>query len=145
MHTIYRNAVNEDIKALKELLKELGYDVGGNTLYHRIEDIRDHGGEVIVASIDGLVVGCVNALIDIRLAEGQTGEIVSMVVSAVHRRKGIGKGLISHAESWLKAKGCNTVRVRANAVRNEAHRFYSEMGFKEIKTQKIFTKRVCGK
>ena len=82
MPIIYRKAIEEDIKVLRELLEELGYDFDGNTLSQRIKAIRDQGGEVIVASIDGLVVGCVNTLIDIRLSEGITGEIVSLVVSA---------------------------------------------------------------
>jgi N-acetylglutamate synthase-like GNAT family acetyltransferase len=142
MPIIYRKAVKEDIKTLRGLLKELGYDVDDRTLSRRIAAIRDQGGEVIVASINGLAVGCVNTIIDIRLAEGLTGEIVSLVVSDMHRGEGIGKGLVSHAESWLKTKGCNRIRVRANAVRKEAHRFYLKLGFKEIKTQKIFTKRM---
>jgi len=140
MPIIYRKAIEEDIKVLRELLEELGYDVDGNTLSQRIKAIRDQGGEVIVASIDGLVVGCVNTLIAIRLSEGITGEIVSLVVSAIHHGMGIGKELVFHAESWLKTKGCDTIRVRANAVRKEAHQFYLGMDFKEIKTQKIFKK-----
>lgn len=140
MPIIHRKAIKEDIRALRELLKELGYDVGDRTLSHRINAIRDQGGEVIVASMNGRAVGCVNTIIDIRLAEGLTGELASLVVSAEHRGVGIGKGLVSQAESWFKAKGCHTIRVRANAVRKEAHRFYLKLGFKEIKTQKIFTK-----
>jgi GNAT superfamily N-acetyltransferase len=124
------------------LLSELGYDFDDSTLSQRIEAIRNQGGEVIIASIDGLVIGCVNTLIDIRLAEGLTGEIVSLVVSAIYRGMGIGKELVFHAESCLKTKGCNTIRVRANAVRKEAHQFYLGMDFKEIKTQKIFKKNV---
>ena len=142
MSIIYRKAIGEDAQALRELLKELGYDVDGNTLSQRTKAIRDQGGEVIVASIDGLVVGCVNTLIDIRLSEGITGEIVSLVVSAAYRGMGIGKGLVFHAESWLKTKGCNIIRVRANSVRKEAHQFYLKMDFEEIKTQKIFKKNV---
>jgi GNAT superfamily N-acetyltransferase len=142
MPIIYRKAVKEDIETIRGLLKELGYDVDDRTLSRRIAAIRDQGGEVIVASINSLAVGCVNAIIDIRLAEGLTGEIVSLVVSAGHRGEGIGKRLVSHAESWLKTKGCNRIRVRANAVRKEAHRFYLKLGFKEIKTQKIFTKKI---
>ena len=142
MSIIYRKAIEADTKSLGKLLKELGYDVDGNTLSQITKAIRDHGGEVIVASIDGLVIGCVNTLIDIRLSEGITGEIVSLVVSSAYRGMGIGKGLVSHAESWLKTKGCNTIRVRANSVRKEAHQFYLKMDFEEIKTQKIFKKNI---
>jgi GNAT superfamily N-acetyltransferase len=142
MSIIYRKAIEADTKSLGKLLKELGYDVDGHTLSQRTKAIRDHGGVVIGTSIDGLVIGCVNTLIDIRLSEGITGEIVSLVVSSAYRGMGIGKGLVFHAESWLKSKGCNTIRVRANSVRKEAHQFYLKMDFEEIKTQKIFKKNI---
>jgi GNAT superfamily N-acetyltransferase len=81
---------------------------------------------------------------DIVFSEGITGEIIRLVVSAIHRGMGVGKELVFHAESWLKTKGCNTIRVWDNAVRKEVHQFYLGMDFKEIKTQKVF-KKTCNK
>ena len=122
-------------------MSELGYEVDRNTLCRRIDSIRAHGGEVIVAEAGGEVIGCINSIIDIRLAEGKTGEIVSLVVSKEHRGLGIGKALVKSAESWLGSR-CDIIRVRANTIRNEAHDFYKLLGYKEIKSQKIFTKNV---
>jgi hypothetical protein len=42
--------------------------------YRDVLTITQLGGEVIVASINGLVVGCENTLMDIRLVEGLTDE-----------------------------------------------------------------------
>lgn len=103
--------------------------------------MRAQGGEVLVAELGGVVVGCINAIIDIRLAEGKSGEIVSLVVSEGHRGMGIGKALVKTAESWLSSR-CDNIRVRANAIRRDAHEFYRSLGYQEIKSQKVFTKNV---
>ena len=97
--------------------------------------------EVFVAKIHDRVVGCVGAIIDVRLATGISGEIVSLVVSEPHRGNGIGRGLVEVAESWLTQRVVK-IRVRANSIRSEAHAFYLKMGYQESKTQKIFEKYV---
>lgn len=135
----YIKAVKGQEPALQSLLEELGYSVDRDTLVNRIDIIRQLGGEIFIANVDGKVAGCVNAIIDVRLAAGEYGEIVSLVVSDKYRGLGIGKGLCHTAETWLNIH-CKKIRVRANSKRLEAHGFYESLGFKEIKTQKIFVK-----
>jgi len=141
MNIIYREFKEIDQVKLASLMTELGYDVDRNTLCRRIDSIRAHGGEVIVAETGGEVIGCINSIVDIRLAEGKAGEIVSLIVSKDHRGLGIGKALVKSAELWLGSR-CNIIRVRANAIRKEAHDFYKALGYQEIKSQKVFTKNV---
>jgi len=141
MNIIYREFKERDQASLAFLMSELGYEVDHNILCRRIDEIRAQGGEVIVAELAGAVVGCINPIIDIRLAEGKAGEIVSLVVSEKHRGMGIGKALIKSAESWLSSR-CDLIRVRANTIRSEAHIFYQRLGYQEIKSQKVFTKNV---
>ncbi len=141
MDIIYREFKDADQVSLSSLMSELGYELDCNILCNRIGDIRAHGGEVIVAELGGAVIGCINAIIDIRLAEGKVGEIVSLVVSEEHRGMGIGKALVKRAESWLSSR-CDLIRVRANTIRREAHDFYRLLGYQEIKSQKVFTKNV---
>jgi len=142
MSIIYRIVSSKDINALVGLMQELGYKVETNTLIHRLDNIKAQGGEVIVAEINNIVIGCIHALIDIRLAEGKAGEIVSLVVSIDHRSSGVGKKLTLQAESWLKEKGCSKIRIRANELRTKAHNFYLSQGFIEVKKQKIFEKKI---
>ena len=141
MNIIYREFKETDQINLVSLISELGYAVDRITLSSRIDSIRAHGGEVMVAETEGEVIGCINSIIDIRLAEGKVGEIVSLIVSKDHRGLGIGKALVKSAESWLGSR-CNIIRVRANTIRNEAHDFYKLLGYQEIKSQKVFTKNV---
>jgi len=141
MNIIYRKFKEIDQVNLVSLMSELGYDVDRNTLRGRIDSLRAHGGEVIVAETEGEVIGCINPIIDIRLAEGKAGEIVSLIVSKEHRGLGIGKALVKSAESWLGSR-CDIIRVRANTIRDDAHDFYKILGYQEVKSQKVFTKDV---
>lgn len=134
-----RYASQDDLPAIVPLMNQLGYSSDEQQIRDRILEIRERNGDVIVAVKDGSqIVGCVQALLDVRLAEGKIGEIVSLVVKSDMRGQGIGTQLFLEAKKWLHQAGCATIRIRANAVRDEAHQFYKKHGFEEIKTQKIF-------
>lgn len=122
-------------------MKELGYALTEEVLCKTITEIKKREGMIFIAEIDNKIIGCVSSIIDIRLAEGTYGEIVSLIVSHSFRGFGIGKNLTAKAEEWLIPK-VKIIRVRANATRSEAHNFYKSLGFKEIKQQKILVKNV---
>ena len=130
-----------DIEPLTSLIHELGYSHTKITLSDHIQKIRQRGGEIFVAERGGILVGCVCAIIDIRLAAGVYGELVSLIVTEKARGAGVGKNLVRHAEGWL-GKRVDIIRVRANSIRSEAHGFYISRGYKEKKMQKIFVKTV---
>ncbi len=139
MKEIYRKYESSDIERVKDLMLQLGYPLEKHELEKNIAAIREKGGEVIVAETKNNVTGCVAVLIDVRLAEGVYAEIVSLVVSEEVRGKGIGKRLVRKAEEWA-GKRANKIRVRANEIREAAHIFYENLGYNEVKTQKIFKK-----
>ncbi|MGI1670863.1 MAG: GNAT family N-acetyltransferase [Neptuniibacter sp.] len=121
-------------------MQQLGYSQSEQSLLANIAAVRKAGGEIFIAENSGKVLGCVCAIIDVRLAEGKQGEIVSLVVSEDHRGLGLGKGLVSNAENWLFQR-TDIIRVRANHMRTEAHKFYQGMGYEEVKSQKVLTKK----
>ena len=129
-----------DATQLSALMKELGYELTENETTSRIHDIHNAGSEIFVALVDEKIVGCVNAIIDVRLAEGKVGEAVSLVVKEQYRGKGIGQSLMQQASTFLQQAGCHDIRIRANSIRKEAHGLYQKWGFKELKTQKVFLK-----
>jgi len=136
-----RYASLKDVPAIVQLLEELGYKSEDKLIYDRILKIKERNGQVIVAISESQeVLGCVHVFIDLRLAEGEIGEVVSLVVRNDERGQGIGKKLLDKAQNWIFRKGCYNVRVRANAVREQAHLFYQHQGFQEIKSQKVLQK-----
>ena len=141
MNEEYRKFKNEDIEALVELMAQLGYEHTSDSLLKNVNSVRRVGGEIFVCDVAGTVCGCASAILDVRLAAGVNGEIVSVVVSEQYRGKGLGKGLILHAESWLSER-VFSIRIRANTVREDAHGFYKGMGYSLSKTQAVFEKNI---
>lgn len=129
-----------DSNKLQPLLKQLGYELSVALIENNIREIRDRGGEVFVARYGGEIIGCIAAIIDVRLAAGKQGEIVTLVVMDRFRQRGIGSQLVRCAEQWLSPQ-VSSIRVRANSMREKAHQFYIHMGYTESKTQKIFSRK----
>ncbi len=138
-----RQIKTEDIPRLPHLMQTLGYSLDEESLRGNLLAIKQKGGEVFIAAVNGEVVGCVAAIIDVRLAGGVTGEIVSLVVLPEFRGRGIGKKLAAQAEQFL-GNQVKVMRVRANIIRSEAHGFYQSLGYRESKSQKIFIKNLEG-
>lgn len=134
-------ALASDFPRMVTLLAQLGYNLDEAEISRNVDAIRQRGGEVFVARMGGDAVGCIGAIIDVRLAGGLNGEIVSLVVLESMRGRGIGKRLVDVAEAWL-AEFVDRIRVRANARRVDAHRFYVAAGYREAKTQKVLQKRL---
>ena len=130
-----------DAGALEKLLDQLGYRVPPAAIDKRVATIRTTAGEAFVKEMDAMVVGCVNAIVDARLAAGTHGEIATLVVLDGYRGRGIGKALVEHAEAWLAAR-VESIRIRANVIRDQAHQFYRRLGYRETKSQKVFLKKM---
>lgn len=141
MNIRYREIKDEDLVSLQRLMLALGYSVAADDLRRNVEALTKRGGQVIIAEDEREIVGCVSVIIDVRLAEGIYAEIVSLVVAAKARGKGIGQGLVQKAEDWAKPQ-VHKIRVRANEIRKDAHLFYEFRGYHHVKTQKIFIKTV---
>jgi GNAT superfamily N-acetyltransferase len=137
----YQKADIAECFRLKALIHQLGYELESFDIENNINQIRERGGEVFIARINDEVIGCINAIIDVRLAAGTTGEIVTLVVLEQYRAMGVGKALVATAEAWL-AERVSTIRVRTNTIRTKAHQFYLGAGYQELKTQKIFVKKL---
>ncbi|MGH1432183.1 MAG: GNAT family N-acetyltransferase [Neptuniibacter sp.] len=140
MSLIFRTFKTDDLPALIPLMEQLGYIHSEHSLLGNIQALRNSGGEVFVAERNNKVLGCAAAIVDVRLAEGIQGEIVSLVVLEEMRGFGLGKGLVNAAEEWL-FQYADTVRVRANEIRAEARQFYLGMGYEVSKIQVVLTKK----
>jgi GNAT superfamily N-acetyltransferase len=133
-----RPAVIEDGESIADLLQQLGYVRRAEDIAPVIAAPRDAGVILVAEAEAGRVIGCLQVLVDNRLAEGRRGEIVSLVVAAEARSRGIGAELVAAAAHWLQDRGIGRLRVRCNAVRERAHRFYERLGFQLTKSQKVF-------
>jgi predicted N-acetyltransferase YhbS len=92
--------------------------------------MQAEGRAVLVAELDGAVVGCLStSAMRVLHRLAPVGRISMMVVDEVLRDRGIGAALVRAAEQALAAQGCRMVEVTSNLRRIDAHRFYERLGY----------------
>lgn len=95
----------------------------------------ESGHVLVVAEIDSELVGT-GAL----TTEGEnTGRIVRMSVKQTHRRKGIGRTLVTHLLDVACQKGFTQVRVSTEHDWEEAIGLYEHCGFSECSRDDVNT------
>lgn len=71
---------------------------------------------------------------------GNTGEIVELVVDPNKRGMGIGSQLIRKIEELAKLKNLEQIELSTSTYRTEAHRFYEKHGY--VKSHYNYTKEL---
>jgi GNAT superfamily N-acetyltransferase len=96
-----------------------------------VEETRRQRGDVLVADIDGDVVGVCQVIIfqHFQHAGGWCCEIESVHVRSDLRSRGIGAQLLAAAEELARERGCYRVQLTSRNVRDDAHRFYRANGY----------------
>ncbi len=98
--------------------------------------ILSHGGEICLAELDGVVVGCC-ALVTMGPGEF---ELAKMTVSEAARGKGIGRMLLRFAIGQARALGAHRLYLESNTKAASAIHLYEEMGFRHIPEPKHVSK-----
>ena len=136
-----RSAQPSDTRAIAELTIQLGYEVALPTVAERLGRMLAHGDQgFLVAEADGDVVGWVHVAIIEYIETGPFAVIGGLVVDRRHRKKSLGRQLMTGAETWAREHGCSIVRLSSSTFRTESHRFYEHLGYVNIKTQYSFAK-----
>jgi GNAT superfamily N-acetyltransferase len=96
-----------------------------------VEETRRQLGDVVVAEVDGEVVGVCQVIVfrHFQHAGGWCAEIESVHVRADMRSQGIGAQLLVAAEAIARDRGCYRIQLTSRNVREEAHRFYLANGY----------------
>ena len=97
---------------------------------------------VLVAELEGEVVGWIDVGVTIALESGRFAAINGLVVNESHRSRGIGEKLVHAGEQWTRERGLTRIRVRSNVLRERTHRFYERLGYTMKKVQKAFDKEL---
>jgi GNAT superfamily N-acetyltransferase len=131
-----------DAEVVATLSEELGYPNEVEAIRARIAAIGESDLLLVAVDTTDSPVGFIQAHRVCIIEVGFRAEILGLVVSSSARRSGIARRLIEEAESWAKNVGADTVSVRSNTKRVEAHFFYPALGYKKIKTQAVYEKAV---
>ncbi len=137
-----RRARVEDTESITALCTQLGYPSSPEQVRRRLAEILLDGDHVVlVAELrPGKVIGWVQMHVRKLVVVDRHAEIVGLVVDEGHRGKQVGRRLLAEAEAWARAQECGAIRLRSNVLRTDAHRFYENLGYGIIKTQRAFRK-----
>lgn len=137
-----RRATLADARQLAPLAGQLGYPSTAEEVAVRLQGIlRDDDHVILVAERPPLAIA---AYIEIfpfcTIGSHPRMEIASLVVHQDCRSRGVGRVLIEYAEQWARSHGYQEMGLRSNIIRERAHRFYENLGYRVNKTQKSFRK-----
>lgn len=125
-----RAAEPRDAEALARLIGQLGYSAAPGEIVTRLAGMQAEGRTVLVAEIDGEVIGCLStSVMRVLHRPAPVGRISMMVVDEACRSQGIGAALVRAAEEALAAQHCYMVEVTSHLRRTDAHRFYERLGY----------------
>ena len=117
---------------LARLIGELGYAIEAAEAVERLAAMAAEGRAVLVAELDGAVVGCLStSAMRVLHRPAPVGRISMMVIDEALRGRGIGAALVRAAEEALAARGCGMIEVTSNERRTDAHRFYERLGYEK--------------
>jgi GNAT superfamily N-acetyltransferase len=138
----FRPARIEDCEALARLSTVLGYPSMPEQVARRLEAIVENPNHWVCVAVkpQGEIVGWLHARISHLVESDQQVEIGGLVVDESYQGRGVGRRLMERAEAWAREKGCRSVYVRSNVIRQGAHLFYQKLGYSILKTQFAFRK-----
>jgi GNAT superfamily N-acetyltransferase len=126
-----RPAADDDAEPIARLLGELGYPSTADqvrTRFDRVAGDEDYAAYVAVA--DGAVAGFLGMQRGWAYEHDQPfARILTLVVDARVRRRGVGAALVDFAKAWARERGAYVLMLTTNVRREEAHRFYESVGF----------------
>lgn len=131
--TMIRMAKESDTSSLCDLFLQLGY----KTHHEKIKTmLREENKErcIVIAEIEKKVCGVIviNFIHPIH-EEGKWCVISALIIDEYHRGKGIGHQLLAKAERIAINAGCTQIELASNERRIQAHKFYQNNGYSEVR------------
>jgi len=135
----FRPADEPTVRGLAERLSE------GFATWRDIEKVRDAVSSwidsaleshadvdhlVLVAEHDSIgVVGFIGVEARDHYISGRDGYIGELAVDATVEGQGIGRRLVSEAETWARSRGCERLTLQTGAANHGARHFYERLNF----------------
>ena len=124
-----RDARDDDAPAIAELLGQLGYPTEGGAVAGRLERLRIVGDRIVVADLDGSVVGLAHLQVNPAIEyERPAAKLAALVVDESVRGEGVGRTLFESVEAEARIRGCELLYLTTSERRDDAHAFYERIG-----------------
>jgi ribosomal protein S18 acetylase RimI-like enzyme len=139
---LFRRATRADLPSIVRLLaeddlgsqRECNEDPLPESYYSAYEVInKDPHHELIAAELDGDVIGTLHLMFlpSISFQGSLRAQIESVRIDIKYQSRGIGSEMMKWAIERAKARGAHVVQLTTHKSREDAHRFYERLGFKE--------------
>ncbi|QKQ74704.1 GNAT family N-acetyltransferase [Nostoc sp. TCL240-02] len=134
----------KDVERIASLCEQLEYSVTNQQIELRLTKIKNNDTHIVyVATLeDEYVIGWAHAHICNSIVISTPAIILGLVVDEDYRHSGIGSFLMQQIEQWASLAGCDSVLLRSNIKRQEAHLFYEKIGYTNIKQSLTFHKKL---
>lgn len=135
-----RRAKSSDAAQIAELCGQLGYPAKPAEITQRLRKIKPalQHAVLVAESPEQKVIGWLHVSVSTLVEVELRAEVNGLVVDDNERSRGTGALLLRAAEQWARSRGCKSMSVRSNVIRERAHQFYLRHGYEHYKTQKAF-------
>jgi GNAT superfamily N-acetyltransferase len=124
-----RDAAAADAAAMAALLTQLGYPSDPDAVEGRLERLRVVGDRVVVAELDGAVVGLAHLQVTPAIERDRpAARLGALVVDEQQRGRGVGRALVEAVEAEARLRGCEVLYPTTAERRDDAHGFYERLG-----------------
>lgn len=100
---------------------------------------------VLVAEIDGQVVGKLELFIGAKAKHGRFGVIRRFAVHPDFQGQGVGRTLLDAASEHAREQGCSFIELSVDVINPRAHALYQREGFVEDRVEILMRKSLDGK
>ena len=129
MDPTIRDAAPADAEAIAGLLTQLGYPSEPAAVEARLDRLRIVGDRVVVAEVDGQVVGVAHLQVSPAIERDRpAAKLGALVVDETQRGQGIGRALVEAIEAEARLRGCELLFLTTAERRDDAHAFYERVG-----------------
>jgi GNAT superfamily N-acetyltransferase len=129
MDPTIRDARPADADAIARLLTQLGYPSDAEAVESRLDRLLIVGDRVVVAELDGVVVGLAHLQVTPAIERDRpAAKVGALVVDEAHRGHGIGRALIEAMDEEARRRGCELLFLTTSERRDDAHAFYERVG-----------------
>lgn len=127
---VLRPATVADAERIAVLFTDEGYPAGTTDIVERLERFGSEQSAVIVADIEGEVMGFVAVHLVPRFEhDDHIARVLALVVDAGARERGLGGQLMAEAEEIGRRAGAAFIEVTAGHHRPDARRLYESLGY----------------
>ena len=134
----------EDVEAEAELNRSVDWCFDERHTLAEYHDDAYEPSSVLVAELDGRLVGKLELFIARKSTYGQFALIRRFVVAEGMRGRGVGGTMLEAATALAGAAGCAFLELTVDVTNPEAHTFYKRIGFNEDRVEVIMRKPLDG-